>query len=172
MPIGGGTAVIHKVATMKRGVLLSVCLAVLLAGCGGDDASRAAADPNLFRVAPDEAKIFFYVTYNSPDDEPFLGEVFRLRIDNGYVQQIDEGEFISIPVTPEEHTIDVEEVLWSGNIESHTTLKERFKAGAASFLMERVAADQKPALMNIDSLSAMPQIRARKRVCNCGTTIF
>ena len=73
-----------------------LCVLVLLGSCAGPQLPSTAS---FFQPPADQARIFFYVSYDDPDDKPFFPETFALNL-SGFAGDIRDDQFIQFSIAP------------------------------------------------------------------------
>jgi hypothetical protein len=150
---------------MFRGnAIAALAVLLLTGGCG--TASHAPPDAAaLFLPGRDEAKVFFYATYDRPDAEPWLGESFRFNT-SGYEGDISAGQFIETKVAPGDYTLHADEISWGGNTVHSASLKTHLQPGGVYFFEARVTSD-KLVLSQTGGAQGKKDVLSRKRECLC-----
>ncbi len=104
-----------------------------LAACSRTSSQQAG--PNMWVPDNGQAKIYFYVAYDTPNDEPFFPETFRFRLDNGYLGEFGKDKYVETSVIPGDYMVSVDEIDWGGNVPPHPLkLRKQFHAGQSVFV--------------------------------------
>lgn len=159
--------------SMSKITVLALAVILVTAGCSHTESSGRTTDhAPAFAVKPDEAKVFVYAYYATPQDKPYFGETFRVHVEGGYREEITAEQYMDAKILPGYTTITVDQVGWGGDVISHATFKARFEAGIPSFAAVRVAWDEKTKgekaeIVLVDHPTGISNITGRTRVCSC-----
>lgn len=136
-----------QAATVLRGTTMKksfVMLALLLCGCANSN------NLEQFRVADNNAKIFFFASYDSFADKPWFGEKFKLYIDGRYVGEVSNSQYMEVDIASGNYAFDVEEYGWTGTLLHHSTAKGLIPPGESTFLTQRIISNYNVALTSVD----------------------
>jgi hypothetical protein len=120
---------------------------------------------SLFVSKPGQAKIFLYASYDSPDNKPYFEHHFQFLSD-GYLQTVNDEEYIATNMVPGGYHLHVDEIDWGGNVINSKQLNVGLGEGKIYFFTAH-SVDGKLSFTETPADLGKREVLNRKEECLC-----